>query len=215
MLPSYAHILKTNEFINISVHGGANREESGSFDGDEVSEFGIGCLQIDDASLPGTTIHDQGATFSDAGQWIIQGRCGTNPVNNQHLRVKNKDTDADTHEAVPDPTSAGAKGTVRTKNKGTVPLDMGGKNPVLAEQPADRFTSDNWKCYLDSCTTYHTFFVTEFLDMVYSGKTEINGSCNAGTVTTNTRSWYSELKVWLNERGIANLLSIPILEDPR
>ena len=46
-----------------------------------------------------------------------------------------------------------------------------------------------------------------------SGKTAMNGSCNAGTVTTNTRGWYGELKVWLNERGIVNLLSIPRLED--
>ena len=41
----------------------------------------------------------------------------------------------------------------------------------------------------------------------------MNGSCNAGTVTTNSSGWYSELKVWLNERGIANLLFIPILKD--
>ena len=41
----------------------------------------------------------------------------------------------------------------------------------------------------------------------------MNGSCNAGTVTTNTRGWYGEFKVWLNERGISNLLSIPMLED--
>ena len=47
------------------------------------------------------------------------------------------------------------------------------------------------------------------------GKTAINGSCNAGIVTTNTRGWYGEFKVWLNERGIANLLSIPMLEDAR
>ena len=90
---------------------------------------------------------------------------------------------------------------------------MGGEKPVLYELPTDRFTLDNWKCCLDSCATYHTFFVTEFLDMVYSGKTEMNGSCNAGTVTTNTRGWYSEFNVCLNERGIDNLLSIPMLED--
>ena len=41
----------------------------------------------------------------------------------------------------------------------------------------------------------------------------MNGSCNAGTVTTNTKGWYGEFKVWLNERGIANQFSIPVLED--
>ena len=91
-------------------------------------------------------------------------------------RIKNKDTAADTRESIPDTTSAGAEVTVRTKNngtvptvksKGTVPLDMGGKNPVLAKLPTDRFTLDKWKCYLDTCGTYHTFFVREFLDRVY------------------------------------------------
>ena len=44
VLPSYAQLLKANGFINISVHGDAKRKDSGSFDGDAVSEFGIGCL---------------------------------------------------------------------------------------------------------------------------------------------------------------------------
>ena len=64
-------------------------------------------------------------------------------------RIKNKDTAADTFKAVPYPTSAGAEGTVRTKNKGTVPtvkskdtipLDMGGEKPVLSELPTDIYT---------------------------------------------------------------------------
>ena len=46
-----------------------------------------------------------------------------------------------------------------------------------------------------------------------SGKTAMNGSYNVGTVTTNTRGWYGKFKVWLNERSISNLLSIPMLED--
>ena len=117
--------------------------------------------------------------------------------------------------------SAGAKGTVRTKNKGTVPtvkskgdvtLDMGGENPVSAEIPTDRFTLDKWNCYLDSCVTYHNLFVRDFLDILYLGNTAMNGSCNVGTVTTNTRGWYGEFKVWINERGISNLMSIPMLE---
>ena len=156
MLPSYAQIIKANGFVNIIVHGDANKEESRSFDRDAVSEFGIGCLQIDDVSLPGTTSHNQGATSADAGQWVVQGRGGTNPINNQHSRVKNKDATAKTREAVPDHTSAGAKNTV--------PLDMGGEKPVLAKLHTYRFTLDKWKCYLNSCTTYHTFFVREFLD---------------------------------------------------
>ena len=118
-------------------------------------EFGIGCLQIDDAYLPGTTSHDQGAIFSDAGQWVVQGRGGTNPVKNKHSRVNNKDATAKTRKAVPDPTSADAEGTVHTKNKGTVPMDMGGEKPVLAELHTDRFTLKICKRYLGRCATYH------------------------------------------------------------
>ena len=58
VLPSNAQLLEANGFINISVHGDAKIKESGSFDRDAVSEFGIGCLQIDDVSLPDTTRHD-------------------------------------------------------------------------------------------------------------------------------------------------------------
>ena len=63
MMPSYSNPLKANGFINMSVHGDAKRKESGSFDGDVVSEFGIKCLQIDDAYLPDTTRHDQVGNF--------------------------------------------------------------------------------------------------------------------------------------------------------
>ena len=68
VLPSYAQILKDNGFINIIFHGGAHSEESGRFDGDGVSEYGIGRLQIDGASLPGMNSHNQSVTFSEAGQ---------------------------------------------------------------------------------------------------------------------------------------------------
>ena len=71
---------------------------------------------------------------------------------------------------------------------------MGGEKPVLAELPTDRFTLDKWKCYLDSCATYHTFFVREFLDRMYLGKIAMHGSCNAGTVTNNARGWYGKFK---------------------
>ena len=49
VLPYYDQLLKANGFINISVHGDVKRKDSRNFDGDAVSEFDIGCLQIDDA----------------------------------------------------------------------------------------------------------------------------------------------------------------------
>jgi hypothetical protein len=59
----------------------------------------------------------------------------------------------------------------------------------------------------------HTFFVKEFLSKVHTGTATMKGSRNAVTVSTNTRGWYGEFKVWLNTKGIANLLSIPMLEE--
>ena len=134
-MPSYDQLFKANGFINISVNGGYKRKYSVSFDEVAVSEFGIRCLQIDDASLPGTTSHGQGAIFANAGQWVVQGGGGTNSVKNQNLRVKNS-------EAVPDPTIDGAKNTVT--------LDVGSKKPVLSELHTYRFTLDKYKCYLDN-----------------------------------------------------------------
>ena len=94
-----------------------------------------------------------------------------------------------------------------------VPVNEGGENPILIELPTDRFTLDWWKCYLDSCATYHTFFIEEFLADVHKGDTTMNGSCNAGTVSTSNKGWYGDFQVWLNKKGILNLLSIPILEE--
>ena len=67
--------------------------------------------------------------------------------------------------------------------------------------------------YLDSCATYHTFFITEFLREIYTSKTVTNGSCNAGTVSTRKKGWFGEFKVWYNKYGMANLLSVPMLEE--
>ena len=36
--------------------------------------------------------------------------------------------------------------------------------------------------------------------------------CNAGITTTSKQGWYGKFHVWLNENGIANLISIPMLE---
>ena len=52
---------------------------------------------------------------------------------------------------------------------------MGGEKPVLAKLSTNRFNLDQWKCYLEICATYHTFFFREFLDRVYLGKTAMNG----------------------------------------
>ena len=45
----------------------------------------------------------------------------------------------------------------------------------------NRLTLNWWKLYLDSCVSYHTFFVKEFFMNIYEGAGAMNGNCNAGT----------------------------------
>ena len=47
---------------------------------------------------------------------------------------------------------------------------------------------------------------------IYEGAGAMNGNCNAGTTRITKRGYYRRLRVWLNENGIANLISIPKLE---
>ena len=83
---------------------------------------------------------------------------------------------------------------------------------VITKPEDNRYTLDRWKLYLDSCATYHSFFAKEYLCWIEEGSTTLSGSCNTGTAVTNTRGWWGEFQAWLNEKGIANLLSIPMLE---
>ena len=85
----------------------------------------------------------------------------------------------------------------------------GGCNNILADDIGTRCThvtnvrSIWWKCYLDSCATYHPFFMEEFLHDMREGKSTMSGSSNAGTVSTNTKGWYGDFEIWLNKEGIA------------
>ena len=40
----------------------------------------------------------------------------------------------------------------------------------------------------------------------------MNGNCNAGETKITKRGYFGKMRVWLNENGIANLISIPKLE---
>ena len=53
----------------------------------------------------------------------------------------------------------------------------------------------------------------KLLARVQKGKAKITDSYNTGTTSTSTQGWYVEFNVWLNEMNIANLLSIPMLEN--
>ena len=72
---------------------------------------------------------------------------------------------------------------------------------------------DDWKLYLDSCATYHSCFADWCLDNVHEVEVYLKGHCNAGVTTCKEQGYYGVFKMWLNRSGIANLLSIPMLEN--
>ena len=69
-----------------------------------------------------------------------------------------------------------------------------------------------WKVYLDSCATYHTFFIKEFLKNIEENMGTMHGNYNAGETKITKRGYFGQRRVWLNESGITNLLTIPQLE---
>ena len=69
-----------------------------------------------------------------------------------------------------------------------------------------------WKCYLDSCASYHTLFSEDFLTDIEDINATMTGRCNAGTTVTNMKGTYGNFQVWLNKKGIADIISIPMLE---
>ena len=42
--------------------------------------------------------------------------------------------------------------------------------------------------------------------------TTLHGNCNAGVTATKTKGYWGKFHMWVNEQGMANLLSIPCLE---
>ena len=84
---------------------------------------------------------------------------------------------------------------------------------TIKKSEDDRYTLDRRKMYLNSCTTCHSFFAKEFPRSIKEGDTTLTGSCNAGTTITNTKGWWGEFEAWLNEQGIANSSSVPMIES--
>ena len=76
-----------------------------------------------------------------------------------------------------------------------------------------RTTLCTWKLYLDSCATYHSVFVDWCLNNVKLVGVSLTGHCNAGTTTSTEKRFYGEFEMWMNKKGITNLLSIPQLEE--
>ena len=70
-----------------------------------------------------------------------------------------------------------------------------------------------WKCYLDSCASYHTFFSEEFLTDIKESDTTMTGRCNAVTKVTKMKGTYGDFQVWLNRKGIENLISVSMMGE--
>ena len=68
------------------------------------------------------------------------------------------------------------------------------------------------KLYLDSCATNHSKCTRRFLERIHTTMTYLRQNCNAGSKVTNKQGYWMGIPFWLNETGIANLLSLPKLE---
>ena len=70
-LPTYKEYLCENGLLSLNI-GGLDPV----FGGDCVSEFDIGCVQVNNAVPPAAT---KGVVFVEAGEWKVQGRGGSFP----------------------------------------------------------------------------------------------------------------------------------------
>ena len=103
-----------------------------------------------------------------------------------------------------------SQGTVLTIER----TDVQGKHVLFAavkNSPVKHFTLDSHKLCLDSCATYDSAFVRWMLDDAKTVTTVLQGNCIAGVSASNEKGFYGLWNFWINEQGIANLLSIPQL----
>ena len=82
----------------------------------------------------------------------------------------------------------------------------------VQDKPGKRFMLDPYKLYLDSFAMYHYAFVRKMLNDVKTAGTILQGNCNEGVPALNEKGIYGLWSFWINEKGIANFLSIPQLE---
>ena len=77
----------------------------------------------------------------------------------------------------------------------------------------DRVTCGRSKLFLDSCATHNVMFASEYLENVYRTGVALRQNCNAGSKVTNQKGSWLDWEFWLNTSGIANLLSVPTIEN--
>eukprot|EP00804_Cyclotella_cryptica_P002560 CCRYP_010401-RA/>CCRYP_010401-RA protein AED:0.15 eAED:0.13 QI:0/0/0/0.5/1/1/8/0/1350 len=76
-----------------------------------------------------------------------------------------------------------------------------------------RATCNRNKIYLDSCATNHTIFAGEYASNIHKVAVGLRQNCNAGSSVTRRMGFWSRFKLWYSPNGIANLLSVPRLEQ--
>ena len=69
-----------------------------------------------------------------------------------------------------------------------------------------------FKLFLDSCATNHSMCNLAVLERIHTTKYFLRQNCNAGSKLTNRQGYWNGIPFWVNETGIANLLSLPKLE---
>ena len=86
------------------------------------------------------------------------------------------------------------------------------KMPSSERAPAKRGTCDPNKLYLDSAATYPSVFAIWCMKNVREAGRTLRKNCNAGVKECSKVGDLGIFEMWVNEGGIANLLSIPQLE---
>ena len=78
--------------------------------------------------------------------------------------------------------------------KRPIKLNIGGTKAqpeqwkMIVKIQSRRHTLDWWKCYLDSCASYHTIFVREFLRNIKEDGSTMDGNCKTGSVLLRRRA---------------------------
>jgi len=90
---------------------------------------------------------------------------------------------------------------------------VGFLTPGEASTKTKRLKLSPTKLFLDSCATYHSGYVDWLMKNVHVVENYLKGHCNAGVTVCKEQGYLGVFKMWLNRNGIANLLSIPQLEE--
>ena len=56
-------------------------------------------------------------------------------------------------------------------------------------------------------------FINQYLNSIFDAELPLLNHCNAGTLICEQKGFLCPLEMWLNKLGIANLFSIPQLEE--